>query len=284
MKELTIESYGKINLCLDVLFERPDKYHELQTIMQQISLKDTITIKEIQEGIIIESNNSNVPLDSRNLAYKAWEKMKELKEGAKGIHIMIHKEIPVAAGLAGGSSNAAAILKGLNEFWNLELSEEELISLGKDLGADVPYCIVGGTVLAEGIGQKLTKLKPFSGKHILLINPGFAVSTEEVYKKLNLGCTKTTDMKGIISAMENNDLEYLVNNMVNEMEMVVIADHPIVGQIKNDMLECGAMEALMSGSGPTVFGLFKEEEKLDYCKEKLSNKYPKGLVIKAQTI
>ena len=284
MDELIIESYGKINLGLDILYKREDGYHELKTIMQQISLKDIITIKEIEEGIIIESNNKDIPLDSTNLAYKAWDKLRALAVNPKGIHIMIHKEIPVAAGLAGGSTNAASVLKGLNELWNLGLSEEELRTIGREIGADIPYCIVGGTALAEGIGENLTKLKSFSGHHILLINPGIGISTEDVYSKLDLEDENRMDMNSIISSIESNDLELLSKNMINGMEKVVISENPIIGEIKEDILDCGAIGALMSGSGPTVFGLFKEEEKLDCCKEKLSKKYSKGLLIKARTI
>lgn len=284
MDELIIESYGKINLGLDILYKRKDGYHELRTIMQQISLKDTIILKEIEEGIIIESNSSEIPLDSTNLVYKAWEKLSKINKIDKGIHIKINKEIPVAAGLAGGSTNAASVLKGLNEFWDLDLSEEELRTIGKDIGADVPYCIIGGTALAEGIGENLTKLKSFAGHHILLINPGIGISTEDVYSKLDLEDKNRMDVNSIISSIESNDLELLSKNMINGMEKVVISENPIIGEIKQDILDCGAIGALMSGSGPTVFGLFQEEEKLDYCKEKLSKKYSKGLLIKAQTI
>lgn len=284
MDELIIESYGKINLGLDILYKRKDGYHELKTIMQQISLKDIITIKEIEEGIVIESNSSQIPLDSTNLVYKVWDKLRGLAINPKGIHIMIHKEIPVAAGLAGGSTNAASVLKGLNKFWNLGLSEEDLRIIGKDLGADIPYCIMGGTALAEGIGEKLTKLNDFSGKHILLINPGIGISTEDVYSKLNLENVKRMDIEKIIESIENDDLESLAKNMTNGMEKVVIDENPIIGEIKEDILGCGALGALMSGSGPTVFGLFDDETKLDLCKKKLSKKYSKGLIIKAHTI
>ena len=152
MKTITLESYGKVNLGLDVLYKRRDNYHELRTIMQEISLKDTVTIKEIKDGIIIESNNKDVPLDHRNLVYKAWEGIKKKSGLNNGVHIKIHKKIPGAAGLAGGSTNAAAVLRGLNQLWDLNFSQEELRIMGKELGADVPYCISGGTALAEGIG------------------------------------------------------------------------------------------------------------------------------------
>lgn len=284
MRELIIESYGKINLGLDVLYKREDGYHELSTIMQQISLKDIITIKEIKEGIIIESNNKDVPLDSTNLVYRAWEKLKEITGVNKGVYIKIHKEIPVAAGLGGGSTNAASVLKGLNQLWSLDLGEGELMAMGKDLGADVPYCIMGGTSLAEGIGEKLTKLRSFGGKHILLMNPGIAISTADIYGKLNLKCRERMDIKRIISSIEKDDLQSVADNIANIMEEIVIGENSVIGKIKEDMIEYGALGSLMSGSGPTVFGLFDDEDKLDYCRTKLLKKYHKGLVIKAQTI
>lgn len=284
MKELVLESYGKINLGLDILYKRKDDYHELRTIMQQISLKDIITIKKIKEGIIIESDNKNIPLDYTNLVYRAWEKLKEKTGINKGVHIKIHKKIPVAAGLAGGSTNAASVLKGLNQLWNLELSDEELRVIGKELGADIPYCIMGGTALAEGIGEKLTKLRSFRGKDILLMNPGIAISTADIYSKLNLERKERIDIKSIISSIKNDDIESVAHNIENIMEEVVIGENPIIGQIKRDMIKHGALGSLMSGSGPTVFGLFDDEDKLIYCQNKLLTKYNKGLVIKAKTI
>ena len=284
MKAITLESYGKINLGLDILYKRPDDYHELRTIMQGISLRDTIVIKEIKEGIIIESNNNNIPLDNGNLAYRACEIIKETMNINKGVHIKIHKRIPVAAGLAGGSTNAAAVLKGLNQLWDLKLSEEELRIMGKNLGADVPYCIMGGTALAKGIGEELKPLKAFSGKDILLLNPGIRISTEEVYGKLKLKKERIMDMDKIVESIENNDIEYLSQNMKNIMEDVVIRENPIIGEIKKDMIDHGALGSLMSGSGPTVFGIFDDKEKLLFCEEKLTEKYNKSLVIRVKTI
>lgn len=284
MKSITLESYGKINLGLDVLYKRSDNYHELRTIMQEISLKDTVSIEEIKDGIIIESNNKDVPLDHRNLVYKAWEAIKRKSGINKGVHIKIHKKIPVAAGLAGGSTNAAAVLKGLNQLWDLNFSQEELRIMGKELGADVPYCISGGTALAEGIGEKLTSLKAFSRKDLLLINPGIFIATEDIYGKLNLEGKERMDVNKIISSIEDDDMEALSQSMKNVMEEVVIGENPIIGEIKKDMIRYGALGSLMSGSGPTVFGLFEDEDKLIYCENKLKDKYNKGLVIKAKTI
>lgn len=284
MKEIKIESYGKINLGLDVLYKREDNYHELSTIMQQIDLSDILTIKDIKEGIKLESNHRDVPLDSRNLVYKSWEKIKEKTGINRGVYININKRIPVSAGLAGGSTNAAATLKGLNELWDLKLNEEELRNIAVEIGADVPFCTMGGTALAEGIGEKLTKLKSFKNHQLLLINPGMGVSTVEVYKNLRLKGKRTLDTDKIISSIENNDIKTLSDNMINVMEEVVLENNPIIEEIKNDLIKYGSLKPLMSGSGPTVFGFFDDLDKLHYCKDKLEEKYTKGIVVEGKTI
>lgn len=284
MREIIIDSYAKINLGLDILYKRPDGYHEINTIMQQISLNDTLTIREIKKDIVMESNNHNLPLDSTNLVYRAWKILQDKTGINKGIQINIHKRIPIAAGLAGGSSNASAVLKGLNELWNLNLSEKELREIGVELGADVPYCIMGGTALAEGIGEKLTPIKSFGGKLVLLANPGIAVSTVDVYRKLKLQGKPQLDIKEIINSIENDDLKSVGNNIINVMEEVVIEEHPIISEIKKDMKSCGAINALMSGSGPTVFGLFDDLDNLNHCMIKLKDKLATGTVLMAKTI
>lgn len=284
MREIIIDSYAKINLGLDILYKRPDGYHEINTIMQQISLNDTLTIREIKKDIVMESNNNNLPLDSTNLVYRAWKILQDKTGINKGIQINIHKRIPIAAGLAGGSSNASAVLKGLNELWNLNLSEKELREIGVELGADVPYCIMGGTALAEGIGEKLTPIKSFGGKLVLLANPGIAVSTVDVYRKLKLQGKPQLDIKEIINSIENDDLKSVGNNIINVMEEVVIEEHPIISEIKKDMKSCGAINALMSGSGPTVFGLFDDLDNLNHCMIKLKDKLATGTVLMAKTI
>ncbi len=283
MDKIILESYGKINLSLDVLYRRDDNYHELNTIMQEIELKDTIILKEIDKGLKIECNDKDVPLDNKNLVYKAWEEIINILGENRGIHINIDKKIPVASGLAGGSSNAAAVLKGLNELWKLGLSQKELMEIGLRIGADVPFCIMGGTAYAEGIGEKLTRLKPFSNKMLLLANPGIPISTVNVYNSLDLSAKgKNTDIKQIIKYIEKEDLEALAQNMFNTMENVVIREYPIIAEIKEDMLKYGALGSLMSGSGATVFGLFDDEGKLEKCKEELNKKVP--IVIGTRTI
>ncbi len=282
MDEVVIDAYGKINLALDVLYPRNDGYHEIDTIMQQIALKDTITLKNI-EGYrpIIECDNKDVPLDETNLAYKAWEKLVEKTNVRRGIHITIEKNIPVAAGLAGGSTNAAAVLKGLNILWNLNLSEKSLMEIGLEIGADVPFCILGGTAHARGIGEKLKKIKSFSNKLILLANIGEQVSTAYVYKNLDLkNRDKRIDVGKIVEYIEEDDLKKVAENMANIMESVVIRDYPIIADVKKAMIEHGALGSLMSGSGPTVFGIFADEEKLLRCKEFLERKVEKVFITK----
>ncbi len=281
MEKIALESYGKINLSLDVLGKREDGYHELNTIMQEIELKDTIILEEKATGIKIQSNDKNLPLDNTNLVYKAWEKIMDKVGENKGISITIDKKIPLAAGLAGGSSNAASVLKGLNQLWNLKLSKEELMDIGLEIGADVPFCIMGGTAWATGIGEKLTRLKPFSDKMLLLANPGIFVSTKKVYNNLDLNQMGNINIEEIIYFIEEENLLKLGQNMANTMEKTVIKKYPIIAQIKKDMLKYGALGSLMSGSGPTVFGLFDDKEKLLRCKEELEKKVP--IVIATKT-
>lgn len=281
MDEIVLDSYAKINLALDILYKRDDGYHELNTIMQQIDLKDRIIIRNRNKGIHIQCDNKDVPLDEKNLVYKAWEKIKEKTGINRGIQITIEKKIPVAAGLAGGSSNGGAVLKGLNLLWDLKLSDEELMAIGKEIGADVPFTIMGGTAWAKGIGERLTRLNSFSGKMVLLANMGIPVSTEWVYKNMDLkSINKRVDIESLIRYMEEDDLLSLAKNMENVMEAVVIEKYPQIERIKEDMIKFGALGSLMSGSGPTVFGLFDDEEKLHRCKKELEKKIPNVLVAK----
>lgn len=270
MGEIILNSYGKINLALDVLYKRDDGYHEINTIMQQINLKDTIKLRDIKEGIIIESNQKGVPLDNTNLVYKAWEEIVKKTGVNRGIHIVIDKNIPIAAGLAGGSSNAAATMKGLNTLWGLNLSQEELMEIGVNIGADVPFCILGGTAYAQGIGEKLTPLNKFSNKLVLLANIDVSIPTAYVYESLNLDAKDNKiDINKLIEYIQKDNLPLLAQNMFNVMEQVVVSKYPILEEIKRTMMTHGALGSLMSGSGPTVFGLFDDESKLYSCKREL---------------
>jgi 4-diphosphocytidyl-2-C-methyl-D-erythritol kinase len=281
MRELTIESYGKINLALDVLYKRPDNYHEIKSVMQQISLKDKLIFTEINDGIVIESDNKELPLDSSNLIYKAWEKMKSISGINRGIKVKIEKNIPIAAGLAGGSSNGAATLKALNRLWDLNYTKEELMKIGLSLGADVPFCILGGTAKAEGIGEILTPIESFKDKYILLGNPGVGISSAYAYGKISVNPNRY-DIDGLIKCMGNDDLSCVAKKMKNKMEDAIIKEHPIIQEIKKIMIENGALNAIMSGSGPTVFGLFHDLGKMNKAFDALLKRIDK--VYKCTTI
>lgn len=281
MDEIILDAYGKINLALDVLHKRDDGYHEINTIMQQIDLKDTIILRNRPKGISIRCNDNRIPTDERNLAYKAWEKMVEKTKEKRGVDIIIEKRIPLAAGLAGGSTDAAAVLKGLNILWDLNLSQNELMEIGKEIGADVPFCILGGTAYGKGIGEKLKSLKAFSNKLILLANIGVEVPTHHVYKSLNLKeKTFVLDIDKIVKYIEEDNLIGVAKNMDNFLESVVLKEYPVIEKIKEEMIKEGALGALMSGSGPTVFGIFDDENKLYNCKEKLERNIEKVIITK----
>lgn len=258
MNSIAIKAYAKINLGLDVIRKRPDGYHDLKMIMQTVNLYDTITIKKTKfQSVTISSNLNYLPADQRNLAYKAVLLFREKYPFRDGLSIFINKRIPVSAGLAGGSADAAATLKGLNQLYKTGLSLEELMSLGVQLGADVPYCLLMGTALAEGIGEKLHPLPPMPDCNILLVKPDFNVSTKYVYEHLLLNEEiKHPDIDAMLEALKENDLYKLAPLTGNILETVTIAEYPLLGEIKNIMKEKGALASLMSGSGPTVYGLF----------------------------
>lgn len=273
MDEVVLEAFGKINLYLDVLWKREDGYHEIRSIMQSIDLKDTIKIRETNSGMKIDCAHPQVPLDSSNLVYKAWEKMKEISGIDKEVDITIHKRIPVAAGLAGGSADAAAVIKGLNILWDLNLKEEDLMKIGIKIGADVPFCIKGGTCLAEGIGEKLTSIEPFKGKLLLIATPNIPISTEKAYKNLPLDKIHThPDIDRFIKGIKDKDFKFVAENMINVMEYSELDELKIIPSIKEEMIRFGALGSIMSGSGPTVFGLFEDEKPMMKCKKSLERK------------
>ena len=273
MKTIIVDAHAKINLSLDVLGKKESGYHELSMIMQEISLKDIVTIRQLDDddnNIYIKCNRQEVPIDHRNIVYDAFKLITRKFNINKSIEVHIEKNIPISGGLAGGSTNAAAVLKGLNDIWNLKLTQKELMEIGVEIGADVPFCIMGGTALSEGIGEKLTPLTPFRDKLLLLANPGIEVSTGDVYKNLDLAnLSNRPDIKKIISAIENDDTELLAKNMKNVLESVTIKMYPQIEDIKMQMLNFGAVGSLMSGSGATVFGIFENKENLETCKLQL---------------
>lgn len=254
-----VKAPAKINLALDVLRKRPDGYHDVSMIMQTIALYDTITVKSTWDGIKITSNSSKIPLNESNIAYKAAHYLSTKYNVKRGANIHIEKKIPIAAGLAGGSTDAAAVLKLLNKAWDLKLSKTELMDAGRKLGADVPFCIQGGTCLAEGLGERLTVIKSIPDCHILLAKPSVGVSTKEVYQSLKLDEIKERpDIAGMMKAIDEQNLTGICSKMGNVLETVTTKRHPIIPELKQKLLEYGAIGSLMSGSGPTVFGIFSD--------------------------
>jgi 4-diphosphocytidyl-2-C-methyl-D-erythritol kinase len=276
MNSIDLKSRAKINLSIDVLGKREDGYHIVEMIMQTIDLYDNLKISEIQEDIIkIKSNSTDIPLNQDNIVYKAAEILKKRFYIKRGIEISIQKNIPVAAGMAGGSSNAAAVLVGLNKLWDLGLSEDELKEIGLQLGADVPFCITGGSALAQGIGEKLTNIDGLDENvNILVCKPDIFVSTKEVYKSLDMKkVQRRPENQKLIDRLKNKDINFVANNMINVLEEVTTLEHKEINQIENIMIKNKALGSMMSGSGPTVFGLFDNKEYAKKAKEELLLNY-----------
>lgn len=275
MNKISNKAFAKINLTLDVLGKLENGYHEVLMVMQSVSLYDIVTVSKAEEGIELSVNLPYLPTDSGNIAYKAAEKFFEYTQIKNcGVKIDISKRIPVGAGLAGGSSNAAATLKAMNRLFNAKLSIRELCTIGATLGADVPYCILGGTRLASGIGDKLSPLPKMPDCYIVLVKPAFSVSTPSVYKKFDL-CTdfKRPDTDKVIEGLNKKDLNIVVSGMENVLEAVCLSEHPILIQAKKDLIEMGAIFSQMSGSGPTIFGIFESYDEACKAKEELRKKY-----------
>ncbi|MED4455581.1 4-(cytidine 5'-diphospho)-2-C-methyl-D-erythritol kinase [Metabacillus fastidiosus] len=254
---------AKINLSLDVLHKRDDGFHEVKMIMTTIDLADRVEIRELSiDRIEIISHNRFVPDDQRNLAYQAAKILKERYNIKKGVAIYITKSIPVAAGLAGGSSDAAATLRGLNRLWKLGLSLDELAELGSEIGSDVSFCVYGGTALATGRGEIIQHISPPPHCWVVLAKPTVGVSTADVYKNLNLNAVHHPDVGGMIDAINKGQYEKICGLLGNVLESVTLKMHPEVANIKDQMKRFGADAVLMSGSGPTVFGLVQYESRL----------------------
>lgn len=255
-----LRAYGKINLGLDVLRRREDGYHEVRMIMQTVGLYDQIDLFfQSEPGIRVETNLSYLPVNENNLVYRAAALLMDEFHIRRGVFIRLKKLIPVAAGMAGGSSDAAAVLVGLNKMFHLGLTTEELMERGVRLGADVPYCIMRGTALSEGIGEKLTKLPPMPQCQVLLAKPGINVSTKYVYENLHANDLKPEDhpdIDGMMEAIRRGSLLDVAGRMGNVLELVTVKQYPVIEEIKGVMRDWGAVGAMMSGSGPTVFGLF----------------------------
>lgn len=261
MDKIKLKALGKINLGLDVLGRRPNGYHDVRMVMQTVYLYDQILLEKAdKEGISLETNLFYLPVNENNLAYRAAKMLIDEFAIKEGVHISLEKHIPVAAGMAGGSSNAAAVLYGMNRLFQLGLTDQELMDRSVQLGADVPYCIMRGTVLAEGIGEKLTPLPSMPKCHVLLAKPPISVSTQKVYEKLDAQeVTKHPDIDGILLGLQTGDLEKITSSMGNVLENVTITEYPQIERIKDVMKEEGALNAMMSGSGPTVFGIYDDK-------------------------
>ena len=261
MDKITIKAPAKINLGLDVLRKREDGYHEVHMIMQTVALFDELTFEKTEkQGITLATNHETIETDERNLIVKAAKLFLEYFSIEQGLSIYLKKQIPVAAGMAGGSTDAAATLKAMAQLLEVQTDKETLCKLGVKIGADVPYCILQGTALSQGIGEILTPLKPAPDCFVLLIKPPIEVSTKFVYENLKVQELQShPDMEGIQRAIEAGDLYGMCKRLENVLESVTIPAHPIIQEIKELALQQGAISALMSGSGPTVFAIFEEE-------------------------
>lgn len=263
IRHLELKAYGKINLGLDVVRRREDGYHEVRMIMQTVRVYDAIELNRTEEeGIRLSTNLYYLPDNENNLGYRAAKLLMDEFGIRDGVEIKMKKFIPVAAGMAGGSSDAAAVLFGVNKMFGLGLSKQELMERGVRLGADVPYCIMRGTALSEGIGEILTPLPPMPQCRVLIAKPAVSVSTKHVYESLNLsslGAEAHPDIDAMRAAIEKKDLSGVVSQLGNVLETVTIPENPVIQTLKDKMMEMGADGSLMSGSGPTVFGLFTNQ-------------------------
>ena len=274
MERLTISAPAKINISIDVKGRLANGYHLVEMIMQTIDLFDIVTVEKTQSGVSIQCDDPRLPCDNGNIALKAAQLFFEKCPNKGGAKISLKKNIPIAAGLGGGSSDAAAVLKALNRLYDNCLTNTELAELSGRLGADVAFFLSGGTQYAGGIGNELTQLPDFEGVHILLVNPGFPVSTKWVYTNLdinNLG--ERPDTTGIIDAIKRMDINFVAENMRNVLESVTLKEYPELKEIMDKLNEYGALGSLMSGSGPTVFGIYQSGDKAEAAKEEFLKKY-----------
>ena len=287
MNNITLEAPAKINLYLDVLGKRPDGYHEIESIMQSVSLCDIVDVTLQNEGITLSASEDTVPLDEKNLAHKAARLFYDhtgIKGGAK---IHIEKRIPVSSGLAGGSTDAGATLKALNQLYDKPLTKKELLMLGAKLGADVPFCMEGGCALCRGVGEIMTKIEPMTPFTVVIARGGEGVSTPAAYRKLdeNFGemlARPFSDIQRVISAIEMDDLSALSLSVFNTFESVILGEHKEASLYRGKLLDYGALTSLMSGSGPAVFGIFDDTEKADYAHHYLYDMGAKSFVCTAR--
>lgn len=285
MNEYKMKAHAKINLGLDVIRRRPDGYHEVKMIMQSIGLCDELTLEKAPAGITLTTDHPELSCGEDNLICKAAKLMFDTYHITGGIHIHLQKKIPIAAGMAGGSTDAAAAMKGISRLFDLEVPLEQLMKLGMTIGADVPYCILGGTALAEGIGEKLTPLTPAPDFYVLVAKPEISVSTKYVYEHLDAaGIAKHPDIDGMVLSIESGSLQGILDRMGNVLEIVTIPAHPEIDALKRRIRELGAINSLMSGSGPTVFGIFLSEQAAEFaCGQLKSEKLAKQVFLTTPT-
>lgn len=273
IKHLRLKAYGKINLGLDVLGRREDGYHEVRMIMQTVGIFDRIDlIWKPEPGIQVETNLYYLPNNENNLVYKAAKLLMDEFHITDGVTIRLKKFIPVAAGMAGGSSDAATVLFGVNKMFGLGLSTQELMERGVKIGADVPFCVMRGTALSEGIGERLTPLPPVPQCQVLIAKPGISVSTRFVYEHLDanhLTPGQHPDIDGIVDSISRQDIYGIAQRFGNVLETVTVREYPIIQELKDKMMEYGAIGSLMSGSGPTVFGLFTSPRAAEHAYEEM---------------
>lgn len=294
---LEVKAYAKVNLSLDIVGRREDGYHLVRMVMQSLDIADILTFEKLDKPEIIvlldnpsvgsdgDSPLGKVPLDENNLIYKAarllFDRYIWKRNEKAGVQITLTKNIPIAAGMAGGSSDAAATFRGINELFELGLMDKELMEMGVTLGADIPYCIMGGTALSEGIGEELTRLPDIPECVFLVVKPRISVSTAEAYGGYDSLVESKTgqkvriihpDVDGQVDALYAGNLKGVTDKFLNVLEYVTAEKHPIIGDIEKLMLDFGALNAMMSGSGPTVFGIFDDVEKAEAAKKELEQR------------
>lgn len=271
-KTIRREAFAKINLGLDVVRRLPNGYHEVRMIMQTVGICDVLTFRKAASGIQLVVDNEELPTDGNNLICKAAKLLLESAGIEGGVSITLEKHIPIAAGMAGGSTDAAAALLGINELYEIGYDVDKLKELGVKIGADVPYCIQGGTALAEGIGEVLSELPTPPACHLVIAKPDINVSTKFVYENLRANELEShPDIDGMIEGLEKGDLKAITDRLANVLETVTVPAYPIIDEIKQSMLDAGAEGALMSGSGPTVFGIFTELEKAKQAAKRIED-------------
>ena len=279
------EGHAKINLTLDILGRRADGYHEVAMVMQSLALHDTVVLERAAQGISLSIDRADLPADEKNLAYRAAKLVIETCGLSSGVSIRLTKRIPIAAGLAGGSADAAAVLRGMNELFSLSLGDAELCALGARLGSDIPFTLLGGTMLAEGRGEKLRRLPDFPATPVVLAKPPVSVSTAWAYQAYDAQeSPEHPDNAAVERALAAGSREDAATHLYNVLERVTISKYGIVSRYKEQMKEAGAIASMMSGSGPTVFGLARTQAEAEHIARSLRQREPEAEIILTDTV